>query len=322
MSRLCAIVLVGALSLVGCGEAASPPSAAAGKPRIVATIYPLADIATHLAGDGAEVVCLLPAGQSPHAFELSAQQMDNLSQAKLILAVGLGLDHWVDHAAATAGRGNATIFTLAEAADGELGPDDASGHEHAHEHLDHAGGHEEDDGHHHGPIDPHLWLDPVLVRRAIGPVTDALIRALPGEADSIRQRAGEYEADLIALDAAFTEQLRPFRGRKIVTFHSAFNRLAARYGLEVATTLTPIETVGTITPGSLDQAIRAIEQYDLRVIFAEPQFSPDAADMLARRTGVAVLILDPLGDPARPDRAGYLPVMRYNLRTLVDGLSR
>jgi len=298
---------------VGGCDGRSPSSHHSGTPTIVATIYPLADLVEQIVGDAANVVCLLPAGRSPHAFELSAGQMAAVSNADLIVGVGLGIDAWVNSAAA-AGAKNTRLFTLSEAL--ALADDHAHDQSHDHDH-DHEQHHDEP-----GATDPHVWLDPTLMQQALPAMTEALAKALPDQADDIRRRAGVFEAELILLDREYTEELEPYAGRSIVTFHSAFNGLAKRYGLNIATTLTPIESVGNITPAALNQAIRAIEQYNLKVLFAEPQFSVDAADMLARRTGAAVLILDPIGNPASDDRNGYLPMMRYNLRTLVDGLSR
>jgi len=279
-------------------------------PTIVATIYPLAELARQIVGDAADVICLLPPGQSPHAFELSPKQMAQVGRADLLLAVGMGLDYWVGHAAKTATAGKATVVQLTD----PLGLAADPHHDHSH---DHQHGHDCSVG-----VDPHVWLDPVLMRQALPSVAEALAAALPEHAEAIRQNAGELEAELIALDAEFTEAFQPYAGRSIVTFHSAFNRLAQRYGLNVATTLSPIESIGTVSPAALDAAIKAVQTHDLKVIYAEPQFSPDAANMLADRTGVQVLILDPIGDPNAPDRNGYFPMMRYNLTTLVAGLRR
>lgn len=298
--------------LVGCGLAPGcarddAADTATSRPTIVATIYPLADLVTQLVGDATDVLCLLPPGQSPHAFELSPRQMAQVGHADVILAVGLGLDHWIDRAAATANNSATHRFTLADAL--QLAHDHHD-HDHAHDHDCSVG------------TDPHLWLDPVLMQQALPAMTESLIAVLPDHAEAIRQRAGELEAELIGLDAEFADALEPFAGRSIVTFHSAFNRLAERYGLQVATTLSPIESIGTVSPAALDAAIKAVQTHQLKVIFAEPQFSPDAAKMLADRTGVQVLILDPIGDPNSTDRNGYFPMMRYNLSTLLEGLRR
>ena len=109
--------------------------------------------------------------------------------------------------------------------------------------------------------------------------------------------------------------------KQIVTFHRAFDRLADRYGLEVAATLMPAETAGGVTSRQYDLVVAAIREHGLKAIFVEPQFSPDAAERISHDTGTKVLVLDPLGDPHIPERAGYLPMMRYNLKTLAEGLA-
>jgi len=68
------VLLVAAFAGGGCWRSTSGPDAAVGAEpeghlRVVATIFPLADLARNIAGDAVEVACLLPVGASPHTFE-------------------------------------------------------------------------------------------------------------------------------------------------------------------------------------------------------------------------------------------------------------
>jgi zinc transport system substrate-binding protein len=336
------VVLGFAAWIAGCSETGEPSSASRNKPTVVSSIYPLAELTRALVGESAEVTVMLPPGQSPHGYEPDARAMSRLSDAQLVVAVGMGLDPWADQAAAASG-GQAEVFIMAKHLDSSTSDQDhdrhdhqhgAHGdHEHDHDHADKPGqipsdhghnhaDHDHDHGHTHEHGDPHLWLDPVLVRQAIGPLANALAEAMPQQRQSIDQNAAALQDRLHQLDADFSQALTPYRGRAIITYHSAFNRLAERYGLQVATTLTPVESVGSLTAGRLNQTLTAIREHDVQVIFAEPQFPADVVDLLSEEYGVQVMILDPLGDPHSPDRAGYFAMMRYNLNTLVAGLSR
>ncbi len=309
MMRTGAIVVAGLgwALMAGCERAGDPsaPSDGAARPSVIAvSIYPLASlIQTTLAGDGAQVICLMPAGASPHTFEPTAADMREMRRADAVVVVGLGLDDWAVNAAQAAGKADAVIDC------GELLGMADEGHDH-HDHAD-------QDHHHHGPVDPHIWLDPVLARKLMYALAEQWGMVRPNADTSI----GSIDSAMDPLDKAYREKLAPFRGRKIVTYHSAFNRLAERYGLTVAATLEPAGATGTLSREALRDAMAAIEQHDLKVIFAEPHFPPAAIDMLKEKTGVQVLVLDPIGDPNSQDRNGYLPVMRYNLHTLAKGLS-
>jgi zinc transport system substrate-binding protein len=171
-------------------------------------------------------------------------------------------------------------------------------------------------------INPHLWLDPVLVKRMVPDLARALAEALPEHADAIEANAAGLDGKLGDLDAEFERRLAPLHDAEMITYHSAFDLLAARYGLTVAATLTPVESPGDVTSGRLAEVIRLIREHDVRAVFTEPQFPADRAAAIQRETGVEVLVLDPLGDPNQGGRDGYFALMRYNLETLVKGLGR
>ncbi len=326
--------------MIGCGTD-EQASVGGHKPTVVASIYPLASLSRALVGESAEVMVMLPPGQSPHGYEPDARAMGRLAEANAVVMVGMGLDPWANRASAASG-GAGRLFVVADHIHADTS-DTADTHDHAHDHEhadashndhadhgsdehshdhDHHAEQAHDHGHDHAHGDPHLWLDPVLIRRVIAPLAETLAEALPEEREAIEKRAAELDKQLRELDADYQQALAPYEGRSIITYHSAFNRLAERYGLHVATTLTPIESVGSLTAGRINQTLAAIQQHDVQVIFAEPQFPADVIDLLSEEYDVTVMILDPLGDPNSANRAGYFQMMRYNLETLVAGLSR
>ena len=74
------IVLAAAGCLLwGCsrsaGGATGSEAAAAGKPRAVATLFPLYDFAKAVGGDKVETTLLLPPGVEAHSFEPSPQDI-------------------------------------------------------------------------------------------------------------------------------------------------------------------------------------------------------------------------------------------------------
>ncbi|MHB1157277.1 MAG: metal ABC transporter substrate-binding protein [Phycisphaerales bacterium] len=303
------IVAVG-VGAAGCGHDEAKPN----QPTIAATIWPMASLTRQLVGDDVTVVCLLPPGLSPHSFEPTAQQMQDLAGAKMLVAVGLGLDHWAWNAAKATGRGDLPMFVFADAV-GIVG--------------DHAAAHDEDehDANAHATdavvqvgVNQHLWLDPALVGRMLPKLAAELEKALPDHQAVIKANLAKLLADVQQLDAEYREQLSKAPVKAIVTFHDAFNRMAERYGLTVAATLMPIETPGGVSSQRIEQVVDAVSRYRLKVVFAEPQFSPEAANTLAAETHIRVMTLDPLGDRHVPERDTYQKMMRYNLKTLVEGL--
>ena len=300
------LILIGAVTVSGCTRRAPVD----GKPIVVASIWPLADLTRQIVGEAAEVECLVPAGRSPHGYEPTVNNAEAVAKAKLIVTVGLHFDDWAERAARASGRDEPPLLVFADAV-GVEGEEAEQEHEDEHEHE-----HE----HEHGAVNPHLWLDPVLARQFVGQLGQRLAELLPDAREEIERNAASLTAELAALDGDYREALSPHAGGKIVTFHNAFDRLAERYGLVVAATLKPMEGPGDATRQRLEEAIEVIETHGLTAVFTEPQFSERALGNITRQTGARVLVLDPLGGPHVPDRASYQQLMRYNLATLLAGL--
>lgn len=336
VQNLVPIITVGVavLFFVGCGEREGG-AVGADRPTIVTTIWPLADLTEQIVGDRAEVVCLVPPGLSPHGFEPTGRDAGALSDARMLVMVGMGFDRWARESLERHGRGEASVLTFAGAVGLER-PEEGDHEDHsdgevADEHEDHdedADSHEEDDGHDdheghsHGAAasNPHLWLDPVLTERFVGELGERLASILPEDRGEIERRTEALRVEIAALDEEYQDALRELEGRKIITFHNAFDRMMERYGLEVAATLTPIESPGALTSSRVERALEVIEEHGVRAVFAEPQFPDSAGRALQADSGVEVLTLDPIGDPNQSDRDTYQKMMRYNLRTLLEGL--
>src|SRR5512140_192915 len=81
--------------------------------RVVATIFPIADLVRQIGGDAVEVLTLLPPGASPHTFEPTPAQMREVAQARVFVRVGAGLDAWTEKLLA-ARNPTLTILTLTD----------------------------------------------------------------------------------------------------------------------------------------------------------------------------------------------------------------
>ena len=115
------------------------------KLSIVASFYPMYDFAKRIAGDHAEVTCLVPAGTEPHDWEPSSKDMKTIQEADFLIYNGAGMEHWVKDV--LDGLGSGTKLTAVETSKDvkllELEEDDDHDHEekkddHDHDH-DHGG---------------------------------------------------------------------------------------------------------------------------------------------------------------------------------------
>lgn len=299
----------------------------------VVTVAPLAGLLRPMLPEGSTLTILMAPGRSEHGYEFTPADFDRLARADVVFYVGLGLEPAVTKFLANRRSDQRKVIRFGEA----LGLEDESAvtHDHNHDHdakpattaanattnpAHGEPGHVHGPDCDHGPIDPHLWLDPVLVADVLPKLRDAVEAALVqskllNDTNKARLAAGYQKlvTDVQAVNTRWADALAPFKGQAIVTHHAAFGRPAERYGLRVAAVIRPIET-NEPTPGQINDVKLAIAAEKVPVLFVEPQFNPAAAKRVAEAAGVRLGTLDPLGD------GDWFTLMDKNLAALVQGL--
>lgn len=280
----------------------------------VVTIPPLKGIVAPLLPEGSAMRVLLTPGRSEHNYEFTPADMAAVEQADLVVFVGLWLEPRVEKFLDANPSSRRVDVSLAEASGVHADADEK------HEHGKEADGHSHDDACEHS-VDPHVWLDPVLMKQALPKVAAGVRRAMEQRGlwnAAAEQRLNESVAKEAArieeIDLEFRTKLAPFKGDKIVTHHAAFGRMALRYGLKVAEVIRVNESEEP-TPGRIAAVVQSVKKEGVRVIFVEPQFNAAMAERVAKAAGVKVGRLDPIGD------GDWYAMMRGNLNALVQGLS-
>jgi zinc transport system substrate-binding protein len=284
-------VLVGLASAFLTGACRKPPDAGAlgetARPVVAATIFPIGDIVRAIAGSAADVVVILPAGASPATFEPAPDVVRRLAGSRLIVAVGAGADDWASGVA----HGQGTpLLTLTHGVTLKYGNN------------------------------PHIWLDPILVRDAILPqVTDALLRVVPAAEAPLRARAAEYRESLTALDREIRATLSTVDSRAFVATHPAWPYFAERYDLRQVGVLYPAPG-RELSPRELAALVDQARRASVHAVFTEPQLGETGVRALADELHARIGVLDPLGGPMVADRNSYEALLRFNARALARTL--
>ncbi len=306
--------------------------------KVVTTVFPLADIIRHIGGQGVEVTTLLAAGASPHTYEPTVEQAKAVAGADLVIFIGGGLDNWAVKLAE--GAPQVRLLEIMERLEHllldynllHLAHADKDHHEHDHDHAhDHAHDHDhdhdhEDEGdgdhhhHHHGPHDPHFWLDPLLVKEVIAPLIAGELQSVNKQWESIfQENLARFQDELDELHEEIAAQVATFRQKRFISYHSAWNYFAHRYGLEE---VAAVEEFPGKEPSArwMAELVKLAAQHDIKVLFAEPQLGGNTAAVIAREMGGEVLLLDPLGGEGIPGRDDYFALLRYNTKILSQAL--
>ncbi|MEW6154699.1 MAG: zinc ABC transporter substrate-binding protein [Actinomycetota bacterium] len=309
MRRVALVTIVVGMLAAACGGGNGGGQGADGRLGVVASFYPLAEAAQRVGGDRVQVTNLTPAGAEPHDLELTTRDIDRVESAALVVYLGAGFQPAIERAVERA-RGRA-IDVLDDL-------DLLDGHE------DHDDGHDDDhdDGHGHEEGDPHVWLDPTIMKRIAAQVAEALAEADPDGRATYLANAEAYGRELDALDAEMRQGLAQCARRVIVTSHDAFGYLAQRYNL-VQEPISGLSPEAEPDPRRMAQLVDMVRSTGTTTIFYETLVSPRVAEALAREAGVRVAVLNPLeGLTDEEARAGktYAAIMRENLGTLRPAL--
>lgn len=273
----------------------------------------LTDLAQDVGGDRVTITSLVKPGQDPHGFEPAPGDVKAVSQAKVVLASGLGMESYFDKLRQAAGNGPA-FLVVGEKVKTISAPEDDEGHE-GHDHGDHS--HHD----HGGGLDPHWWHSIANAKLAVKAIRDAFIAAAPADKAVFEQNA---KAELAKLDE-LAKWVRvevaklPASKRVLVTSHDALGYFARDYGFEIR----PVQGISTNDQPSSKKVrdiISAIKQEKVKSIFFENMENPKVLTEILQETGAkngGVLYADGLGEK---EGNTYDSMIRHNVTTIVEGL--
>jgi len=273
-TRIAAALLSVLLAAAGCGP--SDEQAENYGPEAFVTLPPLAFLARQIAGEHVRISVLVRPGANPHTYAATPKQIIELNRGGLLLHAGTAFEQTL---ASRLTRDNDKL-TATSVAQGIAHSKAESDHDHDHDH-------------HHDEHDQHIWMSPKIAKALTIGICRELSGLDPEHADEFRDNAARLEADLDKLHTELAGSLAPLKGREFFVFHPAFGHFADEYGLKQVA----VETHGK-SPGAkhLTDLIARAKASETKVIFAQPQFSQNAAEAIAREIGGQVVLLDPLSD--------------------------
>ncbi len=263
--------------------------------KVVGSFYPIYEFVKRVGGNKVDVSTLIPIGVEPHDFEPTIQQIQKAGSADLVVYNGAGLEKWSDKinskfkVDASQGlsllTGNVTKTT--------------------------------------GGYDPHVWLDPILAKREVENIRDALVKVDPTNSQYYKANADIFIGELNDLDNKIKDELSNCSKKDFIAFHNAFTYFASRYGLNQhgIQGLTP---EGEILPQRLQGVIQLARDLGLNIIYSEDLVDPRSAEVIAQEIpNGKVLILSPIegiNAEEQKDGIGYLDKMNEDINNLRIGL--
>lgn len=268
------------------------------KIQITASFYPVYFLSKEIAGDKADVFNITPAGAEPHDYEPTAQDMARIESSKMIVLNGGGLEAWADSVKQNFGN-RAVIVVAGDGLTNKAFVEDEKQR-----------------------TDPHIWLDPVLVKDMANKILDGFIQIDPANEDYYKANAESLILKLENLDNEYRQGLANCKSRDIITSHSAFGYLTAAYGLnQVSVTgLSPDEEPSV---QQLAEISRFARDNNVKYIFFESLISPKLSETIANEVGAKTLVLNPIEGLSSEEVSqgkDYFTEMENNLSNLKTAL--
>ena len=308
--------------------------AAAAKPRVVTTLFPIYDWTRNIIGERKDAVELLPplnTGVDLHSYQPSVDDILRISTSDLFIYTGGLSDAWVERVLRDAVNKKLAAVSLIKAL-GERAREEETveGMEAGHHHHGHDE-HEKDHDHHEhdeGPeYDEHVWLSLVNARLLCGRIAQALSEVDPQGADAYRANAAAYCAKLDTLDAKYRAGVAKAKHTTLLfADRFPFRYLVDDYGLSYFAAFQGCSAESEASFKTILFLADKLDALGLPCVLTIEGSSKKIAETVVRtaeRGPVPILTLDSMqsvqadGIASAPD---YLAVMERNLAILQEAL--
>lgn len=290
-----ALAVITSIMLIGCGtnsDTKTTNDEGNKKVNIMVSVYPLKEFADKIAGDKAEVSCMVPDNMEPHDYEPKTKDFEALIKSDAFIYNGLGLETWVDQVKSVIGDKELRIVDSSEGVEvrkeGEV-------------------------------IDPHSWLSLKEAEKQAENIKDTLVEI---DEDNKAYYEENYDAFVGELESLYNEYKEKFDNlstKDFVTGHAAFGYLCRDFGLQQKS-IENLFAEGEPTPKQLEQLVTFCKENNIKTVFSESLASPKVSETLAKEVGAEVVPILTL--ESNEDDKSYVEAMRYNLEEIYKCLSQ
>ena len=253
------------------------------KIRIMTATTDLASLAQEIGGDKVDVESIARGYQDPHFVDPKPSFLLKLSKAELLIVVGLELEiGWLPPLITQSSNPRIQV--------GAPGYLDASRFAKILEIPTGQVTRAEGDVHPLG--NPHYWLDPDNGLRIAKGIQTKLSEMRPNDSAYFAQRYDSFEQRLKQSDQQWQAQMKPYAGRKVVTYHRSWPNFAEHFGLNVVGYVEPRPGIPP-SPQHTVELIGQMKRDGVKIIMVEPYFDLKTPNSIARETGGQVVVLMP-----------------------------
>lgn len=300
--KLIEIVLIFSMvvTLVSCDNSSENTTSNSTKLAVSVTFNAMAEFVTEVAKDKVEITTLIPNGMEPHDFEPKAADIAKLSNAKLFVYNGLGMESWVEDAINAVDNDSLVVVN-------------ASDHSNP---IKNSSNKESDN---QGGYDPHLWLSIKGAEIEVQNIAEGLSAVDPDNKEFYEANAAEYISQLEDLFNEYNNKFSTLSNKNFVTGHAAFQYFCQDFGLE-QNSVEDVFAEGEPSTKQLGELVDYCKEHNVSTIFAEDLASPKISQTLANEVGADVKTIHTM--ESAEDEMTYLERMKENCEEIYISLNK
>lgn len=277
---------------------------------VISSVRPIGFITEAIASGVTNTDILLPDGASPHTYSLKPSDLAKIKNADLIIWVGEDMEVFMP----------TVLKNVDEQKQIELMdvPEIKSllRTNHHDEEIPH-----DDNDHHHGEYDEHIWLSPKIAKIIAKSIHDKLIELYPNKVQLLDANLNEFITNLSETEQNIAKKLISVQNRGYFVFHDAYGYFESQFGLKNlgSFTINPAVQPGVQTVYAIQ---KKLAEHQAVCVFREPQFSPAVIKKLVNGTNVKIGELNPLGTGIIVEKGAYSHFLLTLTQELLDCLDK
>ncbi|MEL7563768.1 MAG: zinc ABC transporter substrate-binding protein [Dehalobacterium sp.] len=237
------------------------------KTIVAVTILPQKAFVEAVCGELAEVVTIVPPGNSPGNYEPTPQEMESFSRASVYFTIGVPTEKAnILPKAEDMEIVDLPAWVAKEYSDREFSP---------------------------GKRDPHMWLSPKRAKVMVETIAETMADLDAENAQIYRSNAEAFLKELDCVDAEIKEVFSAIQNKTFIVFHPAYGYFADDYGLQ----MYALEQDGKeATPQHLQDMIDLAKEENIKVIFSQAEIDSKQPDAFAEEIDGEKVMLEPLSE--------------------------
>jgi len=165
---------------------------------------------------------------------------------------------------------------------------------------------------------PHYWLDPDNGRRIARGIASKLAEMDPGDGAYFQERFHDFDKRLSVAEQRWDTAMKPYRGRKVVTYHRSLPNFAKHFNLDVIGYVEPRPGIPP-TPTHTLELIQQMKRENCRVVLVEPYFDLKTPQSIGRESNAQVVVYLP-SVGGEKQVTTYFELFDYDIGLLIKAL--